>query len=454
MKSYLLEPTDVLFFRDGRPMGGSLSGNGAAWPLPHTLSASFHAALHRAEFSDISPHRHRPGRSGKVFSEDREAEGRRFGGLTCAGPFPVSPEDQWFVPTPRDLLRTDSLTPDLRPSTEVSSAFSSLPAPLRYGVVNQQPPSKESTPAWMSARAMEAYLRGAPVPPAGPHFHNDEDIFLSQSSIGIGIDPVTTSQDKERFYSAHYLRLRPGWRIGQAATCPDKGLRRGDLLEHLFTAEGHLIAGGQRRTCSVTPVADGPPLPRGMDEGWATDQSGSSPAYLLKWILLSPAVFPAITADADRSLNAHPGGWLPNWIDPDSGKVLLRDSRSQPRRQGENRRAFRERVRRECPPVKARLISAVVGKSIPITGWSLTGHSTGPRKDKAGAKSTHLAVPAGSVYYFAADSAEEATRLARLLNWHGLPDHPFPVNRRSTLAGEKGFGLGVCGTTSMAGPVR
>ncbi|SPE61229.1 hypothetical protein SBV1_620001 [Verrucomicrobia bacterium] len=56
-------------------------------------------------------------------------------------------------------------------------------------------------------------------------------------------------------------------------------------------------------------------------------------------------------------------------------------------------------------------------------------------------------MPAGAVYYFEADSAEEACKLAAALNWHGSEANPTTIkNRRSTLLGEKGYGLGVCGT--------
>ena len=51
MNTLLLQPTDVLFFRDGRPMSGSLAGHGAAWPLPTVTDAALHGALHRALLS-------------------------------------------------------------------------------------------------------------------------------------------------------------------------------------------------------------------------------------------------------------------------------------------------------------------------------------------------------------------------------------------------------------------
>jgi len=99
----------------------------------------------------------------------------------------------------------------------------------------------------------------------------------------------------------------------------------------------------------------------------------------------------------------------------------------------------------------ARLVAAIVPKPIVVTGWALG--IPGPEDDHpatatvGGAKSTHLAVPAGAVYYFEADSPEAAAQLAATLNWHGGDTNDAEIkNRRSTLLGEKGYGLGVCGT--------
>jgi len=95
-------------------------------------------------------------------------------------------------------------------------------------------------------------------------------------------------------------------------------------------------------------------------------------------------------------------------------------------------------------------VAAVVGKSLAVTGWSLgTPESIGIPERTPGAKSTHLAVPAGSIYYFACDTAKDAEALAESLNWHGADQAGTTIrNRRSTLLGEKGFGLGACGTWS------
>src|SRR6266571_5292044 len=128
MNTILLQPTDVLFFRDGRPMEGSLAGHGAAWPLPHITNAALHAALHRGFPVDATElnhgesttrygdHLHRVVRRGTAQEAERH---RRFGSLATAGPFPVrqrtagdppalpgdSPDtaaanQTWFLPRP------------------------------------------------------------------------------------------------------------------------------------------------------------------------------------------------------------------------------------------------------------------------------------------------------------------------------------------------------------------
>ncbi len=61
MTPIILHPTDVLFFRDGRPISGSLAGHGAAWPMPTVVNAALHAALHRGKGRRCSAPSLRPG---------------------------------------------------------------------------------------------------------------------------------------------------------------------------------------------------------------------------------------------------------------------------------------------------------------------------------------------------------------------------------------------------------
>ena len=473
MNTILLQPTDVLFFRDGRPMTGSLTGHGAAWPMPNVINAAFHAALHRSGFAKDA-HSHRRGVSG-IYADDAQRD-RKFGSLVTAGPFPVKGRDAWFFPRPQDL-QDATLQPGLLPTASFDSVQSSLSDPLEYAVANRLPPSKESdAKTWLSRDAFETYLGTAKSKVTSAqlagHTIDDSDLFDREHSIGIGIDPKTGSQDGKSFYSAHYLRLRESWQLGVCASAEDKEFKHEqhgkDLVTALLNGGRHqIIVGGQQRVCSANGVTGTAiPLPRGKVDGF-NQRNGK---FLVKWVLLSPAVWPGIADDEARSINAHPGGWLPNWINPQNGEVLLK-SGDLVRRESEGREAWRQRARQQGN-ISARLVSAIVSKPLVITGWSIADDGgRAPRlrsggavalitawciaddggandsERNGGAQSAHLAVPAGAVYYFEASSAEEARKLAAALNWHGSDARPATIkNRRSALLGEKGFGLGVCGT--------
>ncbi len=420
MNTLLLHPTDTLFFRDGRPMSGSLSGHGAAWPLPSVLNAALHAALHRAALPEV--HEHKRGRSSdRASNAERD---RKFGSLTTAGPFPVEATERWFFPCPADAQKSTNTAVTLHPVR--IHGTSSMPAPLTLSVANTEPPTKTKPAPWWSHKAWSAYLSSTPSPD-DDHFKTDADFTDTEHSIGIGISAETGTQNGEQFYSAHSLRLREGWRLGVLAEAEDKKngdpSDKRDLIELLFPNSGKqtpVIVGGQQRLCTVERHQRQPlPLPIGPVINGTR----------VKWVLLTPAIFPQI--------NAHSGGWLPSWVDL-QGEVQLLDG---PGKNYANRHRVSEGRR-----IPAKLVAAITGKPIPVTGYALP-NSADPDRTEGGAKSTHLAVPAGSVYYFEADSEAAAQALAAALNWHGSDTSPTTIkNRRSTLMGEKGFGLGVCGT--------
>lgn len=441
MNTILLRPSDVLFFRDGRPMDGSLSGHGAAWPLPNVTDAAFHAALHRSE---LKGHHHDHITNGNRAPTDI----RKFGSLVTAGPFPVQQNGgavTWYFPRPLDLLDA-TLAPALQPTQHFDSTLSSLPDPLEYPVANRLAPDKNSkAPQWLSAAAYQSYLRDQPTESPAAQGANDGDIFDAEFSIGIYIDPstgTTGAGDAEgKIYSAHYLRLREAWQMGVLAQTREKvpAGQSTDLIPSLLDTSQHLLVGGQQRVCTARRLPDSViPLPTGLTRGF---QNGNG-KWRVKWILLSPAIWPAIspTSRSGAPMNAHPGGYLPNWVCPTDGRVLLKSGKPAKRRySGKVSRGFDG----PADPIGARLVAAFIPKPLVVTGWSLANHDI---ERKAGAKSVHLAVPAGAVYYFEADSEAEAKTLARVLNWNGDSDQPTTIlNRRSTLMGEKGFGLGVCG---------
>ena len=455
MNTIILEPTDVLFFRDGRPMEGSLAGHGAGWPTPNVISAALHAALHRSGFVG---HPHRRGARG-VYASDAQRD-RKYGSLTVAGPFPVKAGNKgetWFFPRPLDIQNA-SLDPALLPTDAFDPIDSSLPEPLAYAVANLQPPNKDSlAKAWLSKTAYENYLKEANS--IENESVKDEDFADQEQNIGIGIDPATgtTGQGEAegKLYSAHYLRLRDDWRMGLLAETHDKDFKphSGDMVKALFDGQDkhRIIVGGQQRVCTASLQTCKIQLPAGKRSGFNRNQHGTK--YLVKWILLSPAVWPDIPAQSKEgaSLKPHTGGWLPNWVDQQTGAVLLKSGNTE-RQNGETRISWRERVR-GFHSIAAQLVAAIVPKPIIVTGYALPNDAADA--PNGGAKSTHLAVPAGAVYYFEADSEAEAQNLADALNWHGNdPDSTTVRNRRSTLLGEKGFGLGVCGTWHFWGATK
>jgi CRISPR/Cas system CMR-associated protein Cmr3 (group 5 of RAMP superfamily) len=451
MNTLLLQPTDVLFFRDGRPMEGSLAGHGAAWPLPNVTDAAFHAALHR---SGLSGHAHDQRRDGNCDGKDN----RQFGSLVTAGPFPVRKSGEkatWFFPRPFDL-QDFSLNPALLPTATFDSAHSSLAEPLEYAVANCLPPSKDSSAkAWLSAAAFQRYIEGATHQLTHDETIDDSAVFDAEAAVGIAIDPETgtTGQGEAagKIYSARYLRLRDEWRLGVFAKTEEKiEGRRIDLITDLITGQKQLLVGGQQRLCTAEPLPTGGPLPlpHGKTDGFACHDCGGRKRWLVKWILLSPAIWPEIPdlSKDGRRMTPHPGGWLPNWVLQEHGQVMLRSGVRQSRRYGgKHARGFGE----DSAPIAARLVAAIVPKPVPVTGWAL---ANGADRNLGGAKSAHLAVPAGAVYYFEADSPEAAANLAAAINWHGGDTSSTIIrNRRSTLMGEKGFGLGVCGAWKFFG---
>ncbi|MFN0069704.1 MAG: type III-B CRISPR module-associated Cmr3 family protein [Limisphaerales bacterium] len=475
MPAILLRPNDVLFFRDGRPMDGASSGHGAAWPLPHVISAALHAALHRAfisrnEGGETSPagvgRSHAPARGtgrNRIYG-DQNGPLRHFTDFWSAGPYPVS-SGRWFFPRPADAQAADSAQPTLLPFAPGDGARwqgSSLPCPLSYPVADTAPPSKQKPKAWFSRTAWDAYLGTGRVVTTAADFAADDEFSDTEHSIGIEIEDstqTTGSGDAEgRFYSAHYLRLREGAhgdiRLGLLA-----GDAGGDgTIAGLFPGNrGCIIVGGQQRVCGVEvrPSSEALPLPAGITDPQLLRRDSSSGAYWVKWVLLSPALWPEIPEGNDaqsRTLPAHQGGWLPNWIHPGTGVVQL--CVPALRAAGQSRRLWREGRRSS---LVGQLVAALVPKPLVLTGWSLGDQAGAAGKADdlmrpRGAKSTQLAVPAGAVYYFKVDAAQgddpaaHVRRFLAAMNWHG-PEVGLRIrNRRSSLLGEKGFGLGVCGT--------
>lgn len=440
MPIYSITPQDILFFRDGRPMnvGGSSGGHGARWPEPSIIFDALHAALHRAFPTPTEwEHAHRYGRSSDRDSSRERTQ--RFGSLATLGPFPVNAVE-WFFPSPQDVTHPGHIEPTLLPLRE-NGGRTNLPVPLCYALGSLIEPSKAGARSWWNKAAVETCL--GHEPDGTPRQIDDSDLFDREWATGIAVDPATEaigSGDRAgKIYSAVYLRLRDQVAMGIHAQLPLIDEKLDSTIEgltHLFPSHRTVICGGQQRVCQVQASAE-----QGLERHLPL--SARVPGNRMKWVLLSPAVFPAVKTDATKDIRAHPGGWLPTWICAETGRVLLRkgDTTRQP---GERRGGWRKRVRR-LPEFDCCLVAARIPPPIVLTGWTEAVHLKGtPSQREHGPRPTLLAVPAGAVYYF---EGPDAPQLASALAWHGsrTANIRAVVNRRSTLLGEKGFGLGVCG---------
>lgn len=386
--AFTLEPRDLLFLRDARPMAASDAGQGANWPRPDQLWNALINAFHRQwperqEWEGMA-HTKRDG--------ERRESSDRFGALKTCGPFPLDADGQLYLPCPLD---SDM---DLVPSSGTN-----LPIPLTHAF-RRRKLGKESLPAWISADNYQRYLAGGEL---DPEKLKDSLLYSEERSIGIAINSETHATEDSKLYQAEYLRLRDGVRLAFCASCDlvPKGL--GGTVDAFgkLGSPAALILGGQQGVATLRKHENALQLP-----------TTTVASRFLRWTLLAPAVFPAI--------NAHPGGWRPSWVDADTGQVMLPQGKLPEKSQFRSRDDWRRAVA-ACPKFSAKLVAARIGKPLAFSGWDL---QTGP-------KPTQLAVPAGSSYVFECTDIAEAQALAIALN---------PPNRRSTLLGEKGFGLGLC----------
>lgn len=401
MQTYDFIPNDTIFCRDQRPLQAGFSfGRGANWPLPTVLHSAIRTAL-LADSQNGLPDRRmtrdgslRLGRPhGKCVTTD-------YQWLNLIGPFPVDEKGITYFPIPRDLIpitiqnehtsEKRAIRLSLIPNTH---GFNNLPKPLRYLAVSDAEPSKDTLADWVSLDFYKDYL-------GNNHKLNEPKrvhLWESEYRIGVAIDDETLTTVEGQFYAGEHLRVRDGVKLRfEISEDPHK--------RELVDLEGLLLQlGGERRFGTVWKSEHPLTLPSAIVSG-----------RFVKWILLTPAIF----------IN----GWLPGWIDKDSGAVKLRVV-------DKSKRADRRRPRREAgwrydesndpaPPIKATLVGAVIGKPQVVGGWDYQP------------KPTMLAVPSGSIYYFEAESDADAQRLASVLQGRC----------RSDFFGEKGLGLGVCGS--------
>ena len=405
--SHLIEPTDVLFFRDGIPMSaGQGRGSGSRLPFPSTLHEALRASLIAKHGRSDKEAAFRPkdaprqgGWLGKGKSISSHGGSKDYQSLRLTGPLPWHTEHGLLLPVPLDIAFSKDRTTLHRMSLmQQSTASAGAFAPACLPVATTPPDKHGQLHGWWTVAQYQRYLAGetvatkdafAPIP--------TDQLWSAEHRIGLAIDPATSSAQEGQLFAGSYLRLKADVRFCyQAQLSKPTGSEQSNL-----DSLDWLLLGGDRRLARLWP--------KNEDVFGALRTPPIAPAndgpVLLKWSLITPAIF------------AH--GSLPGWC-----KDSRKDRPDGPLPDG-----------RVCfdLPGSAALISWCLGRPQTVTGWDAL---------KNEAKPTQLAVPAGSVYYFLCQDAATATKLAEHLHWRPRSDH----------YGEKGCGYGLCSFEAQLHP--
>ena len=413
MTTVLLEPTDVLFFRDAVPMSaGQGRGAGARLPFPSTVHEALRASLLLSRGVEGLPKTTTwTQRNGKG---ERFIATRDFQSLRTVGPFPWTETRRLLLPVPLDAVRADQgkavacleLWRDPTPPPDATFRPCCLPVAVT-------PPDKlAQLSGWWEVAQYTAYLRGETLAEADAFEPIRTDtLWQEEARVGVALDPGTFAAESGKLFAGGFLRADEKTRFAAQFWLGEKspGTEQRDLA-----GLDWLLLGGERRLARLHRASDDvfaalPPAP----------EFGGPGPCLLKWTLVTPAIF------------AH--GALPGWCShplekPDGlpqGRVRLGVARAQSRR--------RDRPESAPLPGRAQLIAWCLGRPLTVSGWDTAEHAPKP---------TQLAVPAGSAYYFLCEDAATANALAARLHWHP----------RSDRYGDKGCGYGLCSAVARMHP--
>ena len=352
----LLDPLDVLFFRDGRPFEAASRGYGGL-PMPQTLMGMIMEHIR-----------------GKLGIESKDIHGMRnnaehthrwTANVAVRGPWFVEPAEDGesvkdlFLPAPAHLVGDgDNENPKLQLLAPMrNSDF--LPGwnpPRRDGdelrpLVAAGPVGKSKGEAkWLNKDGLESILNGVAPDPAG--LVKSSSVYTYEDRTGIAVDHQKGTAEDGMIYGARFLRLEKKRMLyAEVGIEPGSGI---NLIEDTKKLRGQLTSGaltlkfgGEARRVRVTVVKpfDWPKAP---DSVPSTEEGGFST------ILVSPVIF------------------------------TCRDgSNSTPR----------------MPPCVGKLVGAAVPKPLAISGWAKAALHEGDPTTNA-PRSTRYAAPAGTVYFW------------------------------------------------------
>jgi CRISPR-associated protein Cmr3 len=415
---------DPIIARDGRPfgIGQGIRMRSLDWPYPSVLAGSLRTMLGKL--------------NGGFFQKDIDNLLKDLLDIRIAGPLPLK-DTQIYLPMPKDILAKKDgkefeaipLRPEKLGNGEVCDFPNSRLLPAMISETNDDGNNDdfkpEELPAFWSFKKMTEWL----VNPSGLNFNlckdsekkdddldsecnekmnkkvgdNDPDFLASpkrDERVHTGIDPKTGTAAIEE----GLLFMSVG--LDMSTTEKGGGIRlaarveAGNPFEEIIGKLNEIHPFGGERRLAHWSKADEP-------VGWRCPPEISSKLKKLdsgriRMVLATPAIFSK--------------GWMPGWLDSETLEGI------PPRL-------------KDDPKFKLKLISACTDRWRPISGWSAEAKSRGP-------KAIRRMVPAGSVYFFEAKSAEAASDLAKSYWLESVCDEKQDC--------KDGFGLAVWGVWEEA----
>ncbi len=371
-----LQPNDTFFFRDGKPFtkGDQSEGHSIFPPLPSTVLGALRSA-YIAEFGDLPLFY--SGRMRDIIGTPESL----CDVIRLRGVFFASNRDNFF-PVPLDLIYKKSDEQDrniplhlLVPTSKNFASNGAINNPLTWST----PESIDSyAEGLLCLGAITRYLQG-----------NDSNLLITdratlieqESKTGITRSADTLSSEEHMLYRIDMSRFKNsdgnyGFIVDYE--CP-KNLPQKGLLK---------LGGEGKSFVYEHSDFDVDLLSRHLESVKAAIRSTD----IFKLYFATPTIFQQ--------------GWLPSWLNSNTleGEFPIQS----------------------MSPILLKLITAAVGKPIPVGGWNMA---------KGEAKPTHCAVPAGSVYYFELSDKNRIDDLITAFHYQNISDE----------RAEEGFGLALIG---------
>lgn len=373
----ILEPYDTLFLRDGRPFNQGDQEQAATAsvfpPYPPTVVGAVRAALARASGWTGGPWS--PELTARLGSGVDWSQGDGpLGPLRFTGPIALCRGKPRF-PAPLCLLvkrageGVEKEVARLAPGKPVECDLGCVALPQKLDDLDG---GKAAEELWIDGPGLRAVLEGD-VPHA-THLVPQNTLWSAEERVGITRDPQTGTTQEGALYAAAHVRLGKEVALAVRIVGTDMSGLAGTLTP--LGGEGRSVwidvgaAIGLPDAVTLTPAADG------------------TLRYTV--VLLTPAFF----GDADE-----------DWPRP-GGRIRDGDGRALP----------------------GRIVSACVGKPVPVGGWDGEARRPLPMRPLA---------PAGSVWFLEADAREMDTGDAAAVR----AAHGRGIGRATAW----GFGLAVIG---------